>query len=51
VRRLALVLLPVLLLGVGCRDAAEPPAPSGVDQQVSDIEATLDAIESEVAGG
>jgi hypothetical protein len=46
----ALILLPVLLLGVGCR-GEEPAAPApGVDQQVSDVESTLDAIESEVAG-
>jgi hypothetical protein len=49
VRRAALVLLPVLLLGAGCR-GAEPAAPTpGVDQQVSDVESTLDAIESELA--
>lgn len=49
-RRLAgaLFLLPVLMLGVGCR-AETPSAPSGVDQQVSDVESTLDAIESEMA--
>jgi hypothetical protein len=44
----ALVLLPVLLLSAGCRDDA---APNGVDQRVSDVESTLDAIESELAGG
>ncbi|MFC4854838.1 hypothetical protein [Actinophytocola glycyrrhizae] len=47
-KRLActLALLPVLLLGTGCRADTEP----AVDQQVGDIEATLDAIESEMAG-
>ncbi len=50
-RRVALILLPVLFLGVGCRDDAEPSTPApGVDQQVSDVESTLDAIESELAG-
>ena len=44
-----LVLLPVLLLGAGCRGDAAPTQP-GVDQQVSDVESTLDAIESELAG-
>lgn len=50
-KRLAgvLVLLPVLLLGTGCRGDASPTQP-GVDQQFSDIESTLDAIESELAG-
>ncbi len=51
-RRLAgvAVLLPVLLLGAGCRgDAAKPEQP-GVDQQVGNVESTLDAIESEMAG-
>jgi hypothetical protein len=42
-----LVLLPVLLLGAGCRGDASRP---GVDQQVNDVESTLDAIESEMAG-
>jgi hypothetical protein len=51
VTRLAgvLVLLPVLLLGAGCRGAAKPSEP-GVEQQVSGVESTLDAIESELAG-
>jgi hypothetical protein len=51
VTRLAgvLVLLPVLLLGAGCRGDAKPSQP-GVDQQVSSVESTLDAIESELAG-
>lgn len=44
-----LVLLPVLVLGAGCRGAAQPSEP-GVDQQVSSVESTLDAIESELAG-
>ncbi|TDV50872.1 hypothetical protein [Actinophytocola oryzae] len=48
-RRLVLVLVPVLVLGVGCRAEAKPSQP-GVDQQVSDVESTLDAIESEMAG-
>lgn len=45
-KRLALLLLPVLLLGAGCRGDATPP----VDRQVNDIESTLDAIESELGG-
>jgi hypothetical protein len=51
VRRLAcaLVLLPVLLLGAGCRGDAAPTDP-GVDRRVGDVESTLDAIESELAG-
>lgn len=52
-RRLAgaLVLVPVLLLGAGCRGESAPaPSGPGADQQVSDVEATLDAIESELAG-
>ncbi|MGB3443456.1 MAG: hypothetical protein WBA97_32370 [Actinophytocola sp.] len=50
-RRLAcaLVLLPVLVLGAGCRGEGAPGG-SGVDQQVNDVESTLDAIESEMAG-
>ena len=48
-KRLVLVLLPVLLVGTGCRGEAKPSQP-GVDQQVSDVESTLDAIESEMAG-
>lgn len=44
-----LVVLPVLLLGTGCRGEAKPSNP-GVDQQVSDVESTLDAIESDMAG-
>jgi hypothetical protein len=46
----ALVLLPVLLLGAGCRGEAKPSQQPGVDQQVSGVESTLDAIESEMAG-
>jgi hypothetical protein len=42
----ALVLLPVLLLGAGCRGDTAP----GGDQQVNDVESTLDAIESELSG-
>jgi hypothetical protein len=51
VTRLAgvLVLVPVLLLGAGCRGAAKPSQP-GIDQQVSSVESTLDAVESELAG-
>lgn len=45
----ALVLLPVLLLGTACRGEAGSTRP-GVDQQVSDVESTLDAVESELAG-
>ena len=50
-RRLAgvLVVLPVLLLGAGCRGDAAPTQPN-VDQQVSNVESTLDAIDSELAG-
>jgi hypothetical protein len=42
-----LVLLPLLL--TGCRGDAGSTRPGG-DQQVSDVESTLDAIESELAG-
>jgi hypothetical protein len=45
-----LVLLPVLLLGAGCRGEAKPSDDPGVDQQVSNVESTLDAIESDMAG-
>lgn len=45
-RRLAGALLLVPLLLAGCRDDAAP----GYDQQVGDVESTLDAIESEVSG-
>jgi hypothetical protein len=50
VRRLAcaLVLLPLLLLGTACRGDGAPARPE-VDRQVSDVESTLDAIESELA--
>jgi len=50
-RRLAgaLVLVPLLLLGAGCRGESAPDG-GGVDQQVNDVESTLDAIESEMAG-
>jgi outer membrane murein-binding lipoprotein Lpp len=47
-RRLVWLLLPVLLVA-GCRGEAKPSQP-GVDQQVSDVESTLDAIESDMAG-
>lgn len=43
-RRVAVLLVAVLLFGAGCRDDSSP----GVDQQVDDIESTLDAIESEL---
>ncbi|MFL6118125.1 hypothetical protein [Actinophytocola sp.] len=46
-RRLVWVVLPVLLVVAGCRDSATSP---GVDQQFSNVESTLDAIESDVAG-
>lgn len=46
----ALLLLPVLLLGAGCRGEAKPSNDPGVNQQVSDVESTLDAIESEMSG-
>ena len=45
----ALVLVPVLLFGTGCPDGATPTGP-GVDQEVTDVESTLDAIESDLAG-
>ncbi|HYQ65412.1 hypothetical protein [Actinophytocola sp.] len=48
-KRLVWVLLPVLMVAAGCRGEAKPSQP-GVDQQVSDVESTLDAIESDVAG-
>ena len=47
-RRLAgLLVAPVLLLGAGCRGDDPPAQP---DQQVSDVESTLDSIEAELAG-
>ena len=46
-RRLAGALALLVVLTAGCRDTA---APGGVQQQVSDVESTLDAIESEMAG-
>jgi predicted small lipoprotein YifL len=55
VRRLAV--LAVLLFAVaGCRDGAgsAPPADrpaSGVQQQLDDVESTLDSIESELNAG
>ena len=48
-RRFAGALALVLLLGTGCRDGSVP-GESGVDGRVSDVESTLDAIESELAG-
>ncbi len=46
----AVVLLPVLVLGAGCR-GGDVPAQPGVEDHVSDVESTLDAVESELAGG
>lgn len=48
-KRLVSTLVLVLLLATGCRGEAGSTRP-GVDQQVSDVESTLDAIESELAG-
>ena len=57
-RIIALVAVPVLLLGAGCRGGAGagggPSGGSGggdgsVEQQFDDIESTLDSIESEMA--
>jgi hypothetical protein len=50
VRRLAGVLVLLLSLTAGCRGDSAPAPGGGVDQQVSDVESTLDAIESEMAG-
>jgi hypothetical protein len=47
VRRLVWVVLPVLLVVTGCRDTATSP---GVDQQFSNVESSVDAIESDLAG-
>jgi hypothetical protein len=44
------VLVPVLLFGAGCRADEAKPSDPGIDQQVSDIESTLDAIESDLSG-
>lgn len=44
-KRLAGVFV-LLVLAAGCRESRTP----GLDQQVRDIEATLAAIESEMAG-
>lgn len=46
-KRLACALTLVLLLGTGCRGGESAP---GGDQRVDDVESTLDAIESELAG-
>lgn len=46
-RRLVALVVPLLVLGVGCR--GESPAQPGVDQQISDVESTVDAIESDLA--
>lgn len=43
-RRATGLVIAVLLLCAGCRGEATP----NVDQQVSDVESTLDAIESEL---
>jgi hypothetical protein len=63
-RIIALVAVPVLLLGAGCRGgvgaggqdsgsvsgpATEGSSGGGVEQQFDDIESTLDSIESEMA--
>ncbi len=49
-RRLAGALALLLLLTAGCRGEGAPAPGGGVDQQVSDVESTLDAVESEMAG-
>lgn len=46
-KRLAGALVLVLALSTGCRGGESAPGP---DQQVDDVESTLDAIESELAG-
>ena len=62
-RIIALVAVPVLLLGVGCRGGVGAGAPGGspggsggsdgsngsVKQQFDDVESTLSSIESEMA--
>jgi hypothetical protein len=51
VKRLACALVLVMVLGTGCRGGESAPAgPGGADQEMSDVESTLDAIESELAG-
>lgn len=55
-RIIALVALPVLLLGTGCRGQDSAPSTPGgsgdsVEQEFDDIESMLDEIESELAGG
>ncbi|MBB4906764.1 hypothetical protein [Actinophytocola algeriensis] len=49
-RRLAGTLALLLSLTAGCRGDSAPAPGGGVDQQVGDIESTLDAVESEMAG-
>ena len=60
-RIIALVAMPVLLLGAGCRGDAGSGEPGGspggsggsggsVEQQFDDVESTLNSIESEMAG-
>lgn len=46
-KRLASALVVVLALSTGCRGGESAPGP---DQHVDDVESTLDAIESELAG-
>lgn len=61
-RIIALVAVPVLLFGAGCRGDVGSGGPSGgdsggsggsggsVEQEFDDIESTLDSIESEMRG-
>ena len=49
-RQLAGALALLLLLTAGCRGESAPAPGGGVDQQVSDVESTLEAVESEMAG-
>lgn len=49
-KRLAGALTLLLVLAAGCRGESAPAPGGGVDGQVSDVESTLDAIESEMAG-
>jgi hypothetical protein len=61
-RIIALVTVPVLLLGAGCRGGADAGGPGGgssgggsgggdgsVEQQFDDVESSLSSIESEMA--